>query len=146
MILRRNVRRELEAVFKSSDIPILIIDEYDKLGERKKTNELMANTIKSLSDYGVNVTVILVGVADNINDLMGEHASFGRCVEQIPMPRMNTSERKEILENYPTIRDETPRRCYVENRSFISRSAFIRTFSGALFGRKRHSAPINAYQ
>jgi hypothetical protein len=58
----------------------------------------MANTIKALSDYGVNTTLILVGVADNINDLMGEHASIGRCVEQIPMPRMNTTERKEILD------------------------------------------------
>jgi energy-coupling factor transporter ATP-binding protein EcfA2 len=93
-----DVRRELEAAFKPNDIPILIIDEYDKLGERHKTNELMANTIKSLSDYGINATVILVGVADNINDLMGEHASLGRCVEQIPMPRMDISERKEILE------------------------------------------------
>jgi hypothetical protein len=76
----------------------LIIDEYDKLGDRQKTNELMANTIKSLSDYGVNVTVILVGVADNINDLMGKHESLGRCVEQIPMPRMNITERREILQ------------------------------------------------
>jgi Cdc6-like AAA superfamily ATPase len=93
-----DIRRELETLFKTSDIPILIIDEYDKLGDRKKTNELMANTIKSLSDYGVNATVILVGVADNINDLMGEHASLARCVEQIPMPRMNVTERKEILD------------------------------------------------
>lgn len=93
-----DVRRELEGLFKTSDIPILIIDEYDKLGDREKTNELMANTIKSLSDYGVNATVMLVGVADNINDLMGQHASLGRCVEQIPMPRMNITERKEILD------------------------------------------------
>lgn len=93
-----DIRRELEAIFKPSDIPILIIDEYDKIGDKQKTNELMANTIKALSDYGVNTTLILVGVADNINDLMGEHASIGRCVEQIPMPRMNTTERKEILD------------------------------------------------
>jgi SpoVK/Ycf46/Vps4 family AAA+-type ATPase len=93
-----DIRRELEALFKPSDIPILIIDEYDKLGDKQRTNELMANTIKSLSDYGINATVILVGVADNINDLMGEHASLGRCVEQIPMPRMNITERKEILD------------------------------------------------
>jgi hypothetical protein len=57
----------------------------------------MANTIKSLSDYGVNSTVILVGVGDNINELLGEHASIGRCIEQIPMPRMNITERREIL-------------------------------------------------
>jgi hypothetical protein len=93
-----DIRRELEAIFKPADIPILIIDEYDKIGDKQKTNELMANTIKALSDYGVNTTLILVGVADNINDLMGEHASIGRCVEQIPMPRMNTTERKEILD------------------------------------------------
>ncbi|MGJ5050066.1 AAA family ATPase [Bradyrhizobium oligotrophicum] len=93
-----DVRRELEGTFKASDIPVLIIDEYDKIGDKQKTNELMANTIKVLSDYGVNVTIVLVGVADNINDLLGEHASIGRCVEQIPMPRMNISERKEILQ------------------------------------------------
>jgi SpoVK/Ycf46/Vps4 family AAA+-type ATPase len=92
-----DIRRELEGLFKPNDIPVLIVDEYDKLGDRQKTNELMANTIKALSDYGVNATVILVGVADNINDLMGEHASLGRCVEQIPMPRMNITERREIL-------------------------------------------------
>lgn len=93
-----DIRRELEGLFKPNDIPVLIIDEYDKLGDRQRTNELMANTIKSLSDYGINVTVILVGVADNINDLMGEHASLGRCVEQIPMPRMTITERREILQ------------------------------------------------
>lgn len=93
-----DIRRELEGTFKANDIPVLIIDEYDKIGDKKKTNELMANTIKALSDYGVNVTLVLVGVADNINDLLGEHASIGRCVEQIPMPRMNIPERREILE------------------------------------------------
>jgi hypothetical protein len=92
-----DVRRELESTFKASDIPVLIIDEYDKIGDKQRTNELMANTIKALSDYGVNVTLVLVGVADNINDLLGEHASIGRCVEQIPMPRMNITERREIL-------------------------------------------------
>ena len=42
---------------------------------------LMANTLKALSDEGVNVTVVLVGVADNINELVGEHSSIIRCVE-----------------------------------------------------------------
>jgi hypothetical protein len=46
-----DIRRELEGTFKASDIPVLIIDEYDKIGDKKKTNELMANTIKVLSDY-----------------------------------------------------------------------------------------------
>ncbi len=91
-----DVRRELEVAFKPSDIPIIIIDEYDKLKDGQ-SHELMANTIKALSDYGVNVTVVIVGVADNVNELIGEHKSIARCLEQIPMPRMDVSERKEIL-------------------------------------------------
>jgi hypothetical protein len=58
----------------------------------------MANTIKALSDYSVNVTVALVGVADNVNELIGEHPSVQRCIEQVPMPRMNPTERQEILD------------------------------------------------
>jgi Cdc6-like AAA superfamily ATPase len=93
-----DVRRELEGLFRASDIPIIIIDEYDKIGEKINANALMANTIKSLSDYGVNVTIVIVGVADSINDLFDQHESISRCVEQVPMPRMTTSERREILD------------------------------------------------
>jgi len=92
-----DVRRELEAIFKPSDIPIIIIDEYNKVTD-SECHMLMANTIKALSDYAVNVTVIVVGVADNVNELIGEHPSITRCVEQVPMPRMRPAERREILD------------------------------------------------
>jgi Cdc6-like AAA superfamily ATPase len=92
-----DVRRELDAAFTPSQIPIIIIDEFDKIGDPEAHN-LMANTLKSLSDYGVNSTIVLVGVAENITSLIGEHPSVMRCIEQVHMPRMNTSERKEILD------------------------------------------------
>ncbi len=92
-----DVRRELETVYSPNDIPIIIIDEYDKI-EDGSVNELMANTIKSLSDYGVGATIVLVGVADNVNELIGEHPSVVRCLEQVPMPRMNIDERREVLD------------------------------------------------
>lgn len=95
-ILPDDVRRELDGLFTPNHIPIIIIDEYDKIIDQE-TNFLMANTIKSLSDYGVNVTVIIVGVADNIIDLIGEHESLQRCLEQVLMPRMEKSERIEVL-------------------------------------------------
>ncbi len=95
-----DVRREFQEIFTNNDIPIIVIDEFDKArdSEDKKIHELMANTIKHLSDYSVNVTIILVGVADDINDLIGEHQSIIRCIEQIPMPRMNQSELRQILD------------------------------------------------
>jgi hypothetical protein len=92
-----DVRRELQGIFGPSDIPIIIIDEYNKIAD-VDCHSLMANTIKMLSDYAVNVTVILVGVADNVNELLGEHPSIQRCIEQVPMPRMSPDERKAILD------------------------------------------------
>lgn len=92
-----DVRRELEAVFRPNEIPIIIIDELDKVRD-PETRGLVANTIKHLSDYSVNVTVILVGVADDVNGLIGEHQSIGRCLEQVVMPRMSMAERREVLE------------------------------------------------
>lgn len=91
-----DVRRELDQLYGPNHLPIIIIDEYDKAGE-PTVNVLMANTLKALSDFGVNVTVILVGVADNIIELIGEHQSVQRCLEQILMPRMEKEERKEVL-------------------------------------------------
>ncbi|MBI3673974.1 MAG: ATP-binding protein, partial [Rhizobiales bacterium] len=92
-----DVRRELDAIFKPAQIPIIVIDEFDKIRD-PNAHTLMANTIKSLSDYGVNATIVLVGVAENISSLIGEHPSVMRCLEQVHMPRMNATERKEILD------------------------------------------------
>lgn len=92
-----DVRRELEAMFGPNDLPIIVIDEFDKIADRS-VRSLMANTIKSLSDYSVNVTVVLIGVATDLNDLIGEHESIARCIEQIPMPRMTHDEMKEVLD------------------------------------------------
>ena len=91
-----DVRRQLDGLFTPNQVPIVVIDEFDKVEDRE-ASALMANTIKSLSDYGVNVTIILVGVADSIVELVGEHASVQRCIEQILMPRMEMPERKQVL-------------------------------------------------
>lgn len=92
-----DVRRELELAFRASQIPVIIIDEFDK-SEDTAASELMANLIKHLSDYSVHATVIIVGVADDISQLIAKHESISRCLEQIPMPRMSNDEMKEILQ------------------------------------------------
>jgi Cdc6-like AAA superfamily ATPase len=83
--------------FDLNVIPIIILDEFDKLSGNKLRN-LIANTIKNLSDRSVRATVIAVGVADSVSDLIEEHESILRCLRQIPMPRMNPDELRQILE------------------------------------------------
>jgi Cdc6-like AAA superfamily ATPase len=75
---------------------VIAIDEFDRLdqGERR----MFADTIKELSDYSVNVTIIIIGVANDINVLIGEHRSIERCLTQVYMPPMTKSELKEIID------------------------------------------------
>ena len=71
------VRRKLEQL----PLPaLLVIDELDRL-EDDLALTLIADTIKSLSDHSVESTVVLVGVARSIGELIGEHQSIvpGAC-------------------------------------------------------------------
>ncbi len=74
---------------------ILVLDEFDRLGNRD--SRLFADTIKTLSDQNVTTKIVLVGVADNIDALMKEHASIDRALHQVPMPRMSNDENKQII-------------------------------------------------
>jgi hypothetical protein len=87
------VRYEVEQL----DPPALIvIDELDRL-ENDDALTLLADTIKTLSDNAVPSTVVLVGVAGSIGDLIGEHESIIRNLAQIGMPRMKPDELRGIL-------------------------------------------------
>lgn len=77
--------------------PIIVLDEFDRL-PAGKTPALIADTIKSLSDHSADTTLILVGVADSVNDLLRGHASVGRALVEIPMPRMSDEEIAEIVD------------------------------------------------
>lgn len=77
--------------------PVLILDELDRL-EDDTTLSLLADTIKSLSDHSVSATLLLVGVADSIEGLIGEHQSIERALAQVRMPRMSVTELEEIID------------------------------------------------
>lgn len=77
---------------------IVIIDEFDSLKNDKDTR-LFADTIKTLSDYSVPATLVIVGVADDVDELITGHKSAERAIVQIQMPRMSTEELKKIVTN-----------------------------------------------
>jgi Cdc6-like AAA superfamily ATPase len=98
------VRKQLEAWSKNV-LPILIIDEFDRVGSDYRA--IFADTIKTLSDHAVPATVILVGVADSVDQLITEHESIQRALVQIKMPRMSRDEIKEILTKGLTLLEMT---------------------------------------
>lgn len=76
---------------------IVVIDELDRLGDPDIRTRL-ADTIKTLSDNAIDTTLILVGVADTIEQLIAEHESIQRALVQVPMQRMSKVELLEIID------------------------------------------------
>ena len=76
----------------------IFIDEFDRF-RHPDGRVLFADTIKALSDRVVSSTIVLIGVADSVGELIREHRSVERALVQIQMPRMSASELAEIATN-----------------------------------------------
>ena len=76
---------------------LVVIDELDRLTDSAAAT-MLADTIKTLSDHAVDVTLLLVGVADSVEALITEHQSVERALVQIRMPRMSPPELQQIVD------------------------------------------------
>ena len=76
---------------------LLIIDEFDRVTD-KSTRTRLAETLKIFSDAASATKIIVVGVAETLNELIGEHKSLTRCLATVRLDRMTDSELNEIIE------------------------------------------------
>jgi Cdc6-like AAA superfamily ATPase len=91
-----DVLRALGSVSQETKLAV-VIDEFDRLGSSGgPARALFADTIKTLSDRVLPATVVVVGVADDVSELIREHRSVERALVQIRMPRMSREELAEI--------------------------------------------------
>jgi len=87
-----DIRRVLGALTRS----VFIFDEFDRTPPEVK--QAFTDLIKVLSDYAVDVTIVIVGVSTTVDDLVRGHASISRSVVQVQLPRMNRDELQDILQ------------------------------------------------
>jgi type II secretory pathway predicted ATPase ExeA len=99
---------------------IIAIDEMDRLGGDQLATRLLADTIKTLSDHAVDTTLILVGVADSVHQLIAEHASIERCLVQVRMPRMSLEESIDLLEKRFSLLQLTVPSSIIRQIAFLS--------------------------
>lgn len=95
-IVPNDVRRVLARLAETKEC-VIFIDEFDTLRDAA-ASRLFADTIKMLSDQLVPATMVLIGVADDLDELIEEHGSVRRALVQIHMPRMSNDELREIVE------------------------------------------------
>lgn len=89
--------RKLLSGLSERTMPILIVDEFDRLPHEAKS--VFADLVKMLSDHAVSATVVLVGVADDVDELIAEHESVERALAQVRLPRISQAEISEIVES-----------------------------------------------
>lgn len=109
-ILPANLIIKKDKILKSNDILnilkkhhnntnfLFIFDEFDRIDEIK-IKEQFTYLMKHISDSNINITVMLVGIAENIEELIESHESIERCLKQIYLPRMENNEIEEIINN-----------------------------------------------
>jgi hypothetical protein len=88
-----HVRERLASLEHST---LIVVDEFDRIKD-EETTTLFADTIKLLSDEPTRATILLVGVADSIDGLVGDHKSVGRALRQVQIPRMAPHELEGII-------------------------------------------------
>lgn len=89
---------DIQFILENLDYHLLFIfDEYDVI-EDPAVHKQMAETIKNLSDNCDNVSIMLVGVGRNIDDLLEQHRSIDRCLAQVRLNRMTDEEIHQILD------------------------------------------------
>lgn len=89
-----------ELVYLLEKLPrqtLVVVDEFDRM-ENDEALSLLADTVKAFSDHALQITLMFVGVAGSLTNLLGEHESIIRSVEQVYMPRMSVGELTATLE------------------------------------------------
>ncbi|MFZ4689200.1 MAG: AAA family ATPase [Polymorphobacter sp.] len=69
---------------------VLIIDEFDRI-EREDTRHALIELVKDISDLTASVRFVLVGVATDVDSVLGYHPSIHRCVSSIGLTRLPSS-------------------------------------------------------
>lgn len=85
-----------ELMYYIPESVLFIIDEFDSVVD-EEIKQAMADTLKTLSDNVPHITVLLLGVADDVNQLIGNNPSLERCIIQLQLPQMKQSEAEEII-------------------------------------------------
>ena len=76
---------------------ICVIDELDRIVD-PETRTMLADTIKQLSDRSIPLLFLLIGVSDNLEQLLGQHPSIQRALVALPLPLLSDEEISDIVE------------------------------------------------
>ena len=76
---------------------VLVVDEFDRITD-VTTRTRLADTIKLLSDRAAPILFIIIGVSENLEELLGRHPSIQRNIVGVPLPLLTDAEIRALIE------------------------------------------------
>jgi hypothetical protein len=75
---------------------IFVVDEFDRVQD-KTTRTRLADTIKLLSDRGLKLLFMIIGVSNTLEQIIGQHPSIQRNIAGIHLPLLHDAEVRAML-------------------------------------------------
>lgn len=75
---------------------VCVVDEFDRVADQTTAGR-MADTIKRLSDRGVALQFLIVGVSENLEQILGQHPSIQRNIVAVQLPLLTDAEVGEVI-------------------------------------------------
>ena len=76
---------------------VCVVDEFDRVQD-KDTRTRLADTIKQISDQAVPLLFMVVGVSENLEQILGQHPSIQRNLVAVQLPLLSDAEVATIIE------------------------------------------------
>ncbi|MCA8892722.1 MAG: ATP-binding protein [Hyphomonas sp.] len=75
---------------------VIIIDEFDRIRDKTQKN-LFAEFIKNVPTLSDDVKLIMCGIGQNVDDILGAHPSAGRYFEPVPVQKLHHDDLWSII-------------------------------------------------
>ncbi len=76
---------------------VCVVDEFDRLDDQL-TRTRIADSIKQLSDRGIRLSFMIVGVSENLDQILGQHPSIQRNLIAVQLPLLSDGESCTVIE------------------------------------------------
>jgi len=91
------ILKQLDELIPKANSTVIVLDEIEELNEDDRTD--LAYLIKQIGDQDFRLKFILVGIAENVHELIGAHQSVPRYIKEIYLEPLMAQYLMDIVSN-----------------------------------------------
>ena len=87
--------RALDSIIPKHHMTVAIVDELEGLSDEDRSD--LSYFIKQVGDQDFHLRLMLVGIADNLHDLIGAHQSVSRYIQEVKLSPLSPQDLVDIV-------------------------------------------------